>query len=432
MKKVAFQTLGCRLNQMESEALASDFIRAGYEVVDFDAEADVYIINTCTVTNKAERKSRNQVNRADRHNTLTVVTGCSVNGGGFNDDSARILVSNEMKPRLFELIDSRLRGEDLSFDLPPDTFAYHMPEGVFRTRAAVKIQDGCDSFCSYCIIPQVRGAARSRSPEEIIEFTDNLINDGFREIVLTGVNIGRYQSGGLDFTGLLKLLLERSGDYRIRISSLEPYGLDDEFYKLFSHSKLCSHLHLCLQSGSDRILESMSRGYILQDFSDIASRIRQYCPDFCLTTDIIAGFPGETEEDFAKSLGAVRDLKISHVHAYPFSLRNGTAAEDYKDHIDEKVKTSRMKELAAVALDIKRMYRGSFIGKTMIVLSEKKISEGLYSGSSQYYGEVRFRADNAELNMFYQVKIEKIEDAGGDIVYAGTAEGLYSYDLTTR
>lgn len=384
--RVAFETLGCKLNQYETEAIAGELSRRGYTVVDEGSAAEVYVINSCTVTNKADRKSRNALNRASRAVTggtpLVVLTGCFAeeSAGAQFDAGADTLyrVDNRRKPHIPDIIDAHLRGETIDpLTLDADAFAFAAPERIFRTRTNVKIQDGCDNFCTFCIIPFVRGRAVSRPLHAILEEVRSALAAGSREVVLTGVNLSRYLHEGHEFADVVAALLELDGDFRVRISSLEPDRLDERFIELFRHPKMCPHLHLCLQSGSERVLLAMRRMYTVHQYRHVVEQLREIDPLFNVTTDMIVGFPGESETEHAESVAAVGNLGFGHVHTFPYSRRRMTRADRMSGHVQSAVKTSRGQDIRLAAERSKRTYRESLIGKTERVLTERVSVEKL-------------------------------------------------------
>ena len=454
MTTVAFQTLGCKLNQYETDSIAAQFQQAGYTIVPFDQSAQVYIINTCTVTNKADRKSRNVINRALRQsskslvalpvigtpehsvepddspsvvdppsgtdNSLVVVTGCFANSSKeeLEKDGRTLVVENEYKTHIFELVDAHLKGEILSpSDFAKDVFTFTPQEQVFHTRGMIKIQDGCDNFCTFCIIPYVRGKAVSRPLPHILSEAQTLISQGYKELVLTGVNMSRYDWEGKRFSHVLEALLaletQENQNFRVRISSIEPDQIDERFFQLMNHPRMCPHLHLCLQSGSERILLAMRRQYTYGLYRSIAQRLRNANPKFNITTDIILGFPGEQEQEFDETLHAVEELQFGHVHIFPYSKRKGTRAERFPNHVNDQEKSSRSTKLSAISEESKRAYRSSLIGTTQQVLIEKVEVRGeklVVRGLGEYYVPVRFylpRTRNQESvrNQFFPVKI---------------------------
>jgi len=412
-KTVAFKTLGCRLNQYETDALVTDFSQAGYELVDYNASPDVVIINTCTVTNQSDQKSRSVISQTVRKakNAMVVVTGCMANN--FKEklesqDNITFVVENSRKSAILTLVDAHFSGEIVHPDqLPQDVFRYEPVRKSLHTRSAVKIQDGCDNFCTFCIIPMVRGMAVSRPVADVLESVRKTVENGFNELVITGVNIGRYEDGTVRFEELLAKILEVPGDFRVRISSLEPDGFGDDFVKLFAHAKLMPHLHLCLQSGSEKTLLRMRRMYDVEQFRKTITKFRSVYPDFNFTTDIIVGFPGETEDEFQRTLDAVKEFNFSHVHTFKYSVRKGTRAERLENHLPEKIKNQRSLQIRNLSVENKISYYKSFIGLTQDVLIEK-ITQGIANGYGQHYIPVRFKSSGAQKNTVHQVKLTEL------------------------
>ena len=425
-RKIAFKTLGCRLNQFETDSLASEFHNAGYELVAFEDKADVYVVNTCTVTNQSDKKSRNQINNASQKpgDSLVVVTGCMVNSQkeALESNASTYFVENDRKTSIFPMVEAHYKGEILHpNNLDSDVFNYKPADTTFHTRSLIKIQDGCDNFCTFCIVPFVRGRAISRPFEKIHENIRQVLDYGYREIVLTGVNIGRYDLDGTNFESLVEKVLDIPGDFRVRISSIEPDGYGDRFIELFQHPKLMPHLHLCLQSGSDPVLLRMRRMYSLSEFKDIVNKIRGKHPDFNLTTDIIVGFPGETEEDFKATCDVVKEIGFSHIHTFKYSRRKGTRADRMPGQVSEKIKTERSEIIRGIAEEYKRKYRTSLIGSTEMVLVEK-VKDGLARGYGEHYVPIRFKSEEAEKNGIYPVLLSGIEkgedpDLAGEISF---------------
>jgi threonylcarbamoyladenosine tRNA methylthiotransferase MtaB len=424
-RKIAFKTLGCRLNQFETDSLVSQFHRHDYEVVDFAEDADVYIVNTCTVTKQGDGKSRRAIYQASRHgdSPVVIITGCMVNS---NKDKLKQLngvtyfVENEQKSSIYSLVDAHFNGETVNpRQFKKDVFGFEPAEETLHTRSFIKIQDGCDNFCTYCIVPRVRGRAVSRPVEDILHNIREVLGFGFKEIVLTGVNLGRYNHGNISFEQLVEKILNLPGDFRLRISSIEPEGFGDRLFDLFSHPKLAPHLHLCLQSGSDRILRLMNRMYDLGTYLDMINRIREHYPDFNFTTDIISGFPGETDEDFRMTCQVVKETGFSHVHTFKYSVREGTRAGGMEDQVPEKVKTERSSVIRQIALENKIKYRRSLIGKKQVVLVERFSQHTkLAKGYGELYVPVEFPAVPDSHNRFYKVRITGF-GAGVDPILRG-------------
>ena len=462
--RIAFRTLGCKLNQYETEAIAAEFDAAGYTVVPFGETADVYVINSCTITTQADRKSRNLVYRALRTGgaeSSVVLTGCFAernaerNAGGFAEDPRVLVVGNERKSDVFSVVDTglRARGETgtagaPAAEVPPGAanaaepanagpFGFRAARGMFHTRAAIKIQDGCDQFCTYCIVPHVRGRAVSREPADILREARETVAGGAREIVVTGVNLGRYHHGELDFAGLLGRILDEipaDGGVRVRISSLEPEGLDERFTALFADPRLSPHVHLCLQSGSDAVLRRMGRRYSLVDFRRLADSLRGVEPLLNLTTDIIVGFPGETEAEFEASVSTARELGFSHIHVFPFSAREGTPAARMADQVRGPVKSERARRLREVSAELKRRYYARMVGRHEEVLVEKldaampaasstaaapAASTTVARGYGRYYVPVIIPQAGLEQNEIYEVDIERVLDTADGPILMG-------------
>ena len=426
MKTIAFKTLGCRLNQYETDALASQFQNSDYQIVNLNQGADVVVVNTCTVTGQSDQKSAQVIRQATRHNknAVVVVAGCMVNNHGdklqAESSDRTYFVDNAHKSAIYSLVEAHFQGEiGDPAKLNADLFNYLPAEKTFHTRSWVKIQDGCNNFCTYCIIPKVRGRATSRPVEDVLENIRQVIDFGYKEIVLTGVNIGRYTYDDVDFEALVEKILDLPGDFRLRIGSIEPEGFGDRLFKLFRHPKLTPHLHLCLQSGSDKILKKMRRMYSLESFTAIMEKVRQRYPDFNFTTDIIVGFPDETEVDFQESVEGIKNLGFGHIHTFKYSVREGTRAEKMLDHIPEKIKTQRSEIIRHLADEEKLKYRSSFIGKEQTVLVEKVV-DGWAQGYGEHYLPVRFPTEGVSSNEFHRVKIHDIMGGEEPVLLAQT------------
>ncbi|MDD6154464.1 MAG: tRNA (N(6)-L-threonylcarbamoyladenosine(37)-C(2))-methylthiotransferase MtaB [Eubacteriales bacterium] len=363
--KAAFHTLGCRVNQYETEAIREQFERAGWDIVGEDQPADAYIINTCTVTNMADRKSRQFIRRAhtEAPDAVIAVTGCYAQTSA--DEVAEIegvslVIGADDKSKVFSLVDEMVRSKNKKTRNAVEMKPYSEREtyeelGVISTmedrcRAFMKIEDGCNRFCSYCIIPYARGSVRSRKPEEIVEEAALLVGNGYKEITLTGINTALYGSDlGMDgIAPLLEMLDKIPGDFRIRLSSLEPMVISPEYVKkLFPIKKLCHHLHLAAQSGSDHVLKAMHRQYDSAEFKAIVDTLREFDPHYGISTDIIAGFPGETEEDVNDSADLLHYMKCCKAHIFRYSKRKGTVAAERTDQIPAQIKKARSEYLIA-------------------------------------------------------------------------------------
>lgn len=403
--KVAFKTLGCRLNQYETDALAAQFKGNGYEVSEQEEGADVVVVNTCTVTNQSNHKSRYVISHAGRVNpdARMVITGCMAESHASQLQKKfpeATVINNKGKSGIFQSVDALVKTgkADLS-DKDFDLFSYQSFTEMFHTRSLIKIQDGCDNFCTFCIIPFVRGRAVSRPVRQVLDNVKDVIAKGAKEIVLTGVNISRYESDGVVFSGLLEQILDLEGDFRVRISSIEPDRFDDHFFTLIGHPKLAPHLHLCLQSGSERILLQMRRMYTVKDFLGIVERVRTKDPQFNFTTDVIVGFPGETEEEFEETMNVARQVGFGHMHIFKYSVREGTRAQRMPGQIPDKIKTERSQRMHALAEELQAAYRAPFDNTEQRVLIEKW-QNGVASGYNDYYVPMEIISADKKRNRF--------------------------------
>lgn len=425
-RRVAFETLGCKLNQYETDAIAAGFQELGWEVVDAHEDAEAYVINTCTVTNKADRKSRNAVGHHLRRAQppVVVVTGCfaeSARESLEGQDGVTFVVPNLRKNQIPSLVEAHLQGEVHAPQLPaPDRFGFPVHGKVFHTRASLKIQDGCDNFCTFCIIPSVRGRAVSRPENEILAAARAMLAGGRKELVLTGVNLGRWRQGERTFTDLVGALLNLEGDFRLRITSLEPEGLGPAFADLLLHPRMAPHLHLCLQSGSPRILLTMRREYSLDQYEGLVALLRNRRPEVNLTTDLIVGFPGETTEDYQLTLDAVRRLNFGHVHVFPYSRRRDTRAERMPDQVPEPVKAERSRELQALSGLQRRTRMEALVGTVRTVLVETpdlgRGPESWVRGLTEDYFPVRFHGA-VRWNQWASVCLSRVVDEAGEAVF---------------
>lgn len=400
-KSVAFLTLGCKVNSYESIALEEEFKNSGYEIKNFDEIADVYIVNTCTVTNIADKKSRQMLHKAKKNNPngIVVAMGCYVQAAHSNlenDDLVDLLVGNKDKLSVVNLVDEYFKGKILHKDIKKSDDVWEYEDiSIFsagdKTRANLKIQDGCNQFCTYCIIPYVRGRNRSRAEESILKEATRLVENGFKEIVLTGIHIGSY---GLDITGkkeliqLLRKLDSIDGDFRIRLGSIEPSLITEDFIETFLLlKKICPHFHLSLQSGSDSVLKRMNRAYNTKKYLDSVNMLKKYLDRPGITTDIIVGFPGETEKEFLETKEFVREVGFLKVHIFPYSKRDGTSAAKFKEHIDSNTKKRRVAELTNICEEVSNNFLQSFIGadeRILIEESTNNIGEYYLSHTDRY------------------------------------------------
>ena len=416
--KIAFKTLGCRVNLYETDALASRFKAAGYEIVDADENTDIFVVNTCTVTNQSDQKCRQALHQIRRQHpeSLIVATGCMVNHRKnelLENKTVDYAIDNERKYALFNIIDKHFKGEQVDPEgLDVDLFGYQPAFDTFHTRSLIKIHDGCNNFCSYCLIPMVRGRATSRSDKDIYDNIRSVVDHGFKEIVLTGVNMGRYQYQDVNFEGLVENILNIDGDFRLRISSIEPDNFSDRFLRLFENEKLAPHMHICLQSGAENTLKSMRRHYTAAEFKNMCERIKTAIPYFNITTDLIVGFPGETEEDFLESAELCREIGFSHIHTFKYSVRNGTKAATMPNQIPEKIKTERSAVIRNISSENKKRYFEQMIGKQQKMLIERISSDGIAQGYGENYIPMRLKGKHLEKNTFVDVIVDGIIGKG--------------------
>lgn len=410
MKKAALHNLGCKVNAYETEAMQHLLEEAGYEIVPFTQKADVYVINTCSVTNMADRKSRQMLHKAKKNNpdSIVVAAGCYVQTSEkevLNDLSVDIVIGNDRKHDLVRLL------EEYSLDSVNDTVddindGKHDFEELFidqtkeHTRAFIKVQDGCNQFCSYCIIPYARGRVRSRRFENVIAEVERLAANGFKEVVLTGIHLSSY---GVDFeeaTGLLELIQAVNtvkGIERIRLGSLEPKIVTEHFASELSKlDKICPHFHLSLQSGCDATLKRMNRKYTTKEYERGCELLRKYFVHPAITTDVIVGFPGETEEEFEQTKAYLEHIHFYEMHIFKYSKRKGTRAAVMPDQIDEQIKAARSEKLIALGHDMSKEFRKFYIGKNEEVLFEEKAVIGdkeYFVGYTKEYVKVAKKTD---------------------------------------
>ncbi|KRE90358.1 30S ribosomal protein S12 methylthiotransferase [Paenibacillus sp. Soil766] len=435
MATVAFHTLGCKVNFYDTEAIWQLFKNEGYEQVDFENTADVYVINTCTVTNTGDKKSRQMIRRAIRRNpeAIVAVTGCyaqtspaeimAIPGVDMvigTQDREKIIplvkqfesdrqpinaVRNIMKTRSFEELD--------------------VPDFADRTRAFLKIQEGCNNFCTFCIIPWSRGLMRSREPQSVIAQAEQLVAAGYQEIVLTGIHTGGYGEDIEDYSlaKLLKDLDKVEGLKRIRISSIEASQITDEVIEVLKSSdKMCRHLHIPLQAGDDQVLARMRRKYTTAEFARKIERLHEIMPDVAITTDVIVGFPGETEEMFRDGYKFMEQMKFSEMHVFPYSKRTGTPAARMEDQVDEEIKNARVHELIDLSEKMQLAYAQKFVGHVLEVIPERTYKgapdSGLYSGYSDNYVQLVFEGSEEMIGQVCRVKVTEagVNESKGQLV----------------
>ncbi len=422
MPQVAFHTLGCKVNHYETEAIWQLFKAAGYERTEYETKADVYVINTCTVTNTGDKKSRQVIRRAVRKNPDAVicVTGCyaqtspaeimAIPGVDIvvgTQDRTKMLdyieqfrverqpingVGNIMKARVYEELD--------------------VPAFTDRTRASLKIQEGCNNFCTFCIIPWARGLMRSRDPKEVVKQATQLVESGYKEIVLTGIHTGGYGQDMKDYNlaMLLKDLETVEGLKRVRISSIEASQITDEVIEVLRHSNIVvRHLHVPLQSGSDTVLKRMRRKYTMAEFAERIEKLREVLPNCSITSDVIVGFPGESEEEFMETYNFIRDNKFSELHVFPYSKRTGTPAARMEDQVDEEIKNERVHRLIELSNQLAKEYASMFDGDVLEVIPEEKYTvdgaDGLLIGYTDNYLKVVFQGTEDMIGKIVKVKI---------------------------
>ena len=394
--RVAFATLGCKVNQSETDLLARQFAAAGYSCVPFDGPADVYVVNTCTVTHVADKKSRQILGQARRANpdALVVATGCyaSIVGNALAGEGA-LVVRNRDKDHLLTLVEGRLRRTAADMPYFADAEKYlELTGGQERSRSMVKAQDGCDSHCTYCIIPRARGRSRSVPPGEVVRRVSSLVREGHAEVVITGVDLGSYGEDDAslpDLGGLLERILEETDVQRVRVSSLEPGDFKDSWLRLWENPRLCRHLHVPLQAGSASVLQRMERRYSPACFAEMVAACRDAIPDVTITTDVMAGFPGETDEEFDEGYHFIREMKFDGMHVFKYSRRSGTRAARMPDQVPEDRKSERSRFLRDEALAGVERLLARHVGRVAAVAWESErdgVWRGLTDTNVRVYG----------------------------------------------
>jgi threonylcarbamoyladenosine tRNA methylthiotransferase MtaB len=425
MPKVAFHTLGCKVNHYETESIWQLFKEQGYERVDFEAFSDVYIINTCTVTNTGDKKSRQVIRRAVRKNPEGVicVTGCYAQTSPAEImaiPGVDIVVGTQDRVKMLEYIEQYKQERQ-----PINAVRNIMKNRVYeeldvpaftdRTRASLKIQEGCNNFCTFCIIPWARGLMRSRDPEEVIRQAQQLVHAGYKEIVLTGIHTGGYGEDLKDYnlaTLLRDIEAQVIGLKRLRISSIEASQITDEVIEVIDRSNIVvRHLHIPLQSGSDTVLKRMRRKYTMEFFGERLDRLKEVLPGLAVTSDIIVGFPGETEEEFMETYNFIKKHQFSELHVFPYSKRTGTPAARMDDQVDEDIKNDRVHRLIQLSDQLAKEYASQFENEVLEVIPEERYKEGadngLYVGYSDNYLKVIFPASEDMIGKIVKVKIVK-------------------------
>lgn len=413
MAKIAFYTLGCKVNQADTASMENLFLRSGHQLVSFDGEADVYIINTCVVTNTGQRKSRQTIHRAIRKNpnALIVVTGCYPQTAAEEVkaiDGVDMIIGNQDRAQIVQLVEERLAHRqtdtlDAVHKLTASTAFEEMAAGDItdKTRAFLKIQEGCNQFCTYCIIPYARGPLRSRSLESIRTETQRLISAGFKEIVLIGIHLGCYGKENPDGPTLydaVKTVLDVPGVQRLRLGSLESVEVEPRLLTLMQEdARFCRHLHLPLQSGCDKTLQAMHRPYTTAKFKTLLADIKTKVPDIAITTDVIAGFPGETEADFETTCKFAESCGFSKMHIFPFSARKGTPAEKFAGAVTEAVKKERADILGRIDETMHKTFLQTMVGQTAEVLFEQPAGEDYFEGLTGNYQRVFVKSGGRNL-----------------------------------
>lgn len=421
--KVAFYTLGCKVNQYETEAMEEMFKKRGYEIVSFEDKADIYIINTCTVTNLGDRKSRQFIRRAKKLNEDSIVAAVGCYSQIAPDEVEKIegvdvIIGNTDKDKIVDICEeAREKNEkinvvkNIKYHKEFDNLSIEKIES--RTRAYMKIQDGCNQFCSYCIIPYARGPIRSRRLEDILVEAERLAKAHFKEIILTGIHVASYGKDlkNINLLDVIENISKIEGIERIRLSSIEPTFIDKEFMeKVKANKKFCDHFHLSLQSGSNSVLKRMNRKYTTEEYKHIVELIRSYMPAAGITTDIIVGFPGETEEEFQETYDFVKTIGFSRIHVFKYSPRKGTPASQMDNQIHGSIKQARSEELIKLGNQLANSFMESFLGKTMEVLFEEE-KDGYFEGYTTNYLRVKVKTSKDLQGKILPVKIiDKKED----------------------
>lgn len=424
LKKVALHTLGCRLNFSETGSLAQGFVDRGYEIVEFGNEADVVLINTCTVTDSADSTCRNLIRKAHKSSPegKIVVVGCYAQMEAEKISGMQgvdLILGNTEKYKVFDYLNEE-QNESIHVDLTNDFWGAATTSADDRTRAFLKIQDGCNYICSFCIIPQARGRARAISINEAVASAKKLVADGFLEIVLTGVNIGEYEkSSGERLHHLVARILEIEGLMRLRLSSVEPNTINDELLEVLKSSpKFMDHFHIPLQSGDDIILQGMRRRYTSDDYKKIVNKIKNYFPRAGIGADVIVGFPGETEEQFKNTYDFLKEVPITHFHVFPFSKRKGTTAAKLENHIHSATKKSRTRALNMFGRAKLNCFMQENLGQVSEVLFERRNKAGLFEGYTTNYLRVQVESREDLSNQIRPVLLKSLssDKINGELV----------------
>lgn len=412
--KFYIYNLGCKVNSYESNIMKENLEANGY-VQGNEDDSDIYIINTCTVTNTSDNKSLKIIRRVLRNhpNSITIACGCmtQVNSVYLKDLDVKVIIGNKGKSKIVDYINEYIKTKKQIInitDFKDNKFEDMCLNNFDKTRSFVKIEDGCENFCSYCIIPYARGKVRSKDPELVISEVNNLIKEGHKEVVLTGIHTGHYGADiNYSFATLLNRLVKIKGLERLRISSIEITEITDEVLDVLKNNpNLVSHLHIPLQSGSNTILKLMNRKYDKEYFIDKINKIRSIRSDISITTDVIVGFPSETDELFNETIDTIKRINFSKIHVFPFSLRKNTKAESIPNHVDDVTKKNRVKELVELSNELENSYMNKFINKTVLLLPEV-YKEGYLIGHTDNYLKIRVKGTHELLNKIVRVKIIK-------------------------
>lgn len=425
-KTVSFLTLGCKVNQYDSDAMRTIFLQQGYRAVKEEEEADVYVINTCSVTSIGDRKSRQMVRKIRRKHPQAViaVAGCYAQIAPEIFEAMGdidVIVGAQNRSKIVEYVEQAQKKEK-TINAVKDIMSvtefenlYVDAEGETKTRAFIKVQEGCDNYCTFCIIPFARGKLKSRKQKDAVEEIRRLVARGYREIVLTGIHLGNYGRDLHDGTSLATLveeLLRIPNLLRIRMGSIESVELSDDLINLIKDEpRVCRHLHLPIQSGSDAVLRRMNRHYRLPEYKKLISELREKIPGLALTTDLIVGFPGETEENFMETLETLRELRFSAIHVFPYSQRTGTPAAVFPNQVPGDIKKDRVHRVQELEKEISKEYRKTFLQKTVHVLIEEE-KNGYFEGLSDEYIRVSITDKNVEKGRLYSVYVENLTEDG--------------------
>lgn len=421
-KTVAFMTLGCKVNMYDTEAMRELFLERGYKEVDFEEKADIYLINTCSVTNFGDKKSRQAIRRAKKLNPRGVVIACGCYSQVAPEavaavEGINIVTGIKDRSKIVDIAESYTEGVlNLVGDIK--TATEFEPLTVTRleghTRAYLKIQEGCNRYCTYCIIPYARGPIRSRKPEDVVAEVERLAENGFKEVVLTGIHVASY---GLDLKEDTDLcdIIERvnmvKGVERIRFSSIEPVAITEDFIRRISAMpKVCGHFHLSLQSGCNRTLHDMGRRYTAEEYFEAVKRIKAAYPHGAVTTDIIVGFPGESDEDFGESMAFAEKCRLAKIHVFPYSPKNGTPAAKRKDQVSPEIKAERAAKMGELSQRLQREFMEDMLGETCSVLFEREIKKGVFEGYTENYVKVLLKSEENLHNRIINVKLEIVDN----------------------